>query len=406
VSRRSERRARREAGAVRRDPRAERASGAPPARSVRPRKDPRAARQVHDPASGRIRIDRSGAPAPASEVGAVRAGAQSAAPARPAELPQVVIEQPQAIVIAVPDLERGRLTALDRDLIGAARVLADAQRGAVCVVVPSGCTDDLGGAGADRVVRYEEPQDGTDLPMVLAPALVELAQRQRASHVLFADTLTAGGDLGRRVAAQLDVRPAVRVVALTAAEAICRSDGGRSEIVRASPRVLLVEAGCAEPLTGARHQAACLPDITLHHEAAVIVLGAVAVDRSAVPLTEAELIVSAGAGVSDWAAFHRLAAQLGAAEGASRVVCDLGSLPRDRQIGASGWVVEPRGYLAFGISGAPQHLQGIARCERVVAVNSDPHAPMMQRADLAIVADAQQVMPALADLIEREKPGA
>ena len=367
------------------------------------RRDPRAVRQVRDPVSGRIRIDRSGAPASVAAVGAVRSGAS---PTPSAELPQVTIEQPRSIVIAVPDLERGRLTALDRDLIGAARVLADAQRGAVWVVVPSGCTDDLGRAGADGVVRYQEPTDGTHPPTVLARSLVELAKRQRASHLLFADTLTAGGDLGRRVAAQLDVRPAARVIALSAGEAVCLSDGGRREIVRAPPRVLLVEAGCAEPVTGARHQAAALPDITLPREGAVVDLGAVAVDRSAVALTEAELIVSAGAGVSDWAAFHQLAARLGAAEGASRVACDLGNLPRDRQIGASGSVVEARGYLAFGISGAPQHLQGIARCERVVAVNSDPHAPMMQRADLAIVADAQQVMPALADLIEREKPSA
>jgi electron transfer flavoprotein alpha subunit len=271
----------------------------------------------------------------------------------------------------------------------------------VLVVVPFDCSDDLAGAGADRVVRYPMPASGTYLPAVLAPALIDLAHGHGASHLLFGEGLTGGGDLGRRVAARLGVRPATHVTSLTAVEAVCLADGGRREIVRALPRVLLIAAGCAEALSGARHQAAPLPDLALGGEAAIIDLGAVKVDRSAVPLVEAELIVSAGAGVSDWTAFHRLASGLGAAEGASRVVCDLGHLPRDRQIGASGTVVEPRGYLAFGISGAPQHLQGIARCERVVAVNSDPHAPMMQRADLAIVADVQQVMPALTDLIER-----
>ena len=316
------------------------------------------------------------------------------------------IEHPDSIVIAVPDLDRGRLTALDRDLIGAARVLADAQRGAVLVVVPSDCADDLGIAGADRIVRYPAPAAGTYLPVVLARALAELARRHAARHVVFAEGMTGGGDVGRRVAALLGVRAAARVAFLTADQAVCRTDSGRREVVRAPSRVLLIEAGCAEPVAGARHQARPLPDLELGREPGVIDLGMVKVDRNAVPLIEAELIISAGAGVSDWAAFHRLAAELGAVEGASRVVCDLGHLPRDRQIGASGTVVEPRGYLAFGISGAPQHLQGIARCERVVAVNSDPHAPMMQRADLAIVADAQQVMPALTELIERQKRGA
>jgi electron transfer flavoprotein alpha subunit len=370
------------------------------------RNDPRAERQMRDPRSGRIRIDRSHPRADVPAAAPLRGGVASQSPEPSRQLRQVTIEAPRSIVIAVPDLERGRLTALDRDLIGAARVLADAGHGAVVVVVPSACADDLGCAGADRVVRFEAPAAGAHAPAALATALVELAQRHQASHLLFADTLTAGGDLGRRVAARLGVRPAVRVAALTATEAIGRSDSGRREIVRAPPRVLLLEAGCAEPVTDARHQALAMEQMVLGAQADVIDLGAVAVDRSAVPLIEAELIVSAGAGVSDWAAFHRLAAQLGAAEGASRVVCDAGFLPRDRQIGASGWVVEARGYLAFGISGAPQHLQGIAQCERVIAVNADQHAPMIQRADLAIVADAQQVMPALADLIEGVRRGA
>jgi electron transfer flavoprotein alpha subunit len=333
-----------------------------------------------------------------------QAGRQDAPAASPvAEIAEVTIDQPESIVIAVPDLDRGRLTPLDRDLIGAARVLADANRGAVLLVVPSDCIDDLGGAGADRVVRYATPAHGAYLPAVLTRALIELAQQQAARHLLFADGPGPGADLGRRIAAQLGVRPAVHVTSVDAAEIVGRIDSGRREVVRTPPPVLLVEGGSAEPVVHGRHQAMALPDLELGSEPRVIDLGAIKVDRSAVPLTEAELIISAGAGVSDWAAFHRLAAELGAAEGASRVVCDLGHLPRDRQIGASGVVVEPRAYLAFGISGAPQHLQGIAQCERVVAVNSDPHAPMMQRADLAIVADVQRVMPVLTNLIEQEK---
>ncbi|HEX4599442.1 MAG TPA: electron transfer flavoprotein subunit alpha/FixB family protein [Burkholderiaceae bacterium] len=368
MTRRSVRRPRRAAGAMRRDPRRERESVA----------------EAAVPRDGEAATERDGQPARSS-------------------LTEIAIEHPDSIVIAVPDLDRGRLTALDRDLIGAARVLADAQRGAVLLVVPTDCTDDLGGAGADRVVRYAPPCAGDYLPAVLAPALVELAQRHNARHLLFGEGPAGGADLGRRVAARLGVWPAAHVAALGATEAACRIDAGRHEVVRAPPRVLLVEAGSAEPVRRARYQARPAPELELGREAGVIDLGAVKVDRSAVPLIEAELIVSAGAGVSDWAAFHRLAAELGAAEGASRVVCDLGHLPRDRQIGASGVVVEPRAYLAFGISGAPQHLQGIAQCERVVAVNSDPHAPMLQRADLAIVADVQQVMPALTNLIEQEK---
>jgi electron transfer flavoprotein alpha subunit len=77
------------------------------------------------------------------------------------------------------------------------------------------------------------------------------------------------------------------------------------------------------------------------------------------------------------------------------VVCDAGLMPRAAQVGASGTVLEATCYVALGIAGAPQHLQGVARCEHVVAVNTDLHAAMVERAALAVIQDAQLVMPAL-----------
>jgi electron transfer flavoprotein alpha subunit len=119
------------------------------------------------------------------------------------------------------------------------------------------------------------------------------------------------------------------------------------------------------------------------------------VDPDQLTLAEADFIVSAGNGITDWAGFAELAKALGATRGGSRVVCDAGHLPRDRQIGASGTLVTARCYFALGIAGAPQHLQGITEVKHVIAVNTDLHAEMIKRADLAIVADAQAVMPAL-----------
>ncbi len=118
-------------------------------------------------------------------------------------------------------------------------------------------------------------------------------------------------------------------------------------------------------------------------------------DRTGAALAEADFVVAAGNGVTDFASFLALAASLGAAPGASRVVCDAGLMPRDRQVGASGTVLGGTCYLAFGIAGAPQHLQGVAAVEHVIAVNTDLHAAMIKRASLAIIADAQRVMPAL-----------
>jgi electron transfer flavoprotein alpha subunit len=128
-------------------------------------------------------------------------------------------------------------------------------------------------------------------------------------------------------------------------------------------------------------------------------------DPDAVPLAEADFILSAGNGVTDWDGFAELARVLGATRAGSRVVCDAGHLPRDRQVGASGSVVTARCYVALGIAGAPQHLQGLTEVKGVVAVNTDLHAEMIKRADLAIVADAQRVMPALIRHVKERRRG-
>jgi len=218
--------------------------------------------------------------------------------------------------------------------------------------------------------------------------------------VLFCDTATGGGDIGRRVAALLGETPAVHVMRLSASEAASRGNGGHSDYLRIPPRLLLLAAETADPPADTKREARALPAPSVSSAARIEDRGIAATDPNAMPLPEADFIVSAGNGVTDWAAFHAVATALGAAEGGSRVVCDAGLLPRGRQVGASGSLVEPRCYLAFGIAGAPQHLQGIVRCERVLAVNIDLHAEMVKRADLAIIADAQAVMPALTRLAE------
>ena len=103
--------------------------------------------------------------------------------------------------------------------------------------------------------------------------------------------------------------------------------------------------------------------------------------------------------------------QLGAAVGASRVAVDDGRFSRDKQIGATGKMVSARGYIAVGISGAVQHLQGIKDCQHVIAVNRDAGAPIIGRADLSVIGDAEEVMQALLTRIaqareQRELPEA
>ena len=78
-------------------------------------------------------------------------------------------------------------------------------------------------------------------------------------------------------------------------------------------------------------------------------------------------------------------------------------MPRDRQVGATGTWVTARVYIAVGISGAIQHLQGIQPCEKVIAINMDPSCDMIKRADLAVIGDSTQILEALVTLVSQAR---
>jgi len=124
-----------------------------------------------------------------------------------------------------------------------------------------------------------------------------------------------------------------------------------------------------------------------------------AADPAVMDLTEADRIVAAGGGLGgpeQLAMLEVVAARLGASLGATRVVTDAGWLGHDRQIGTTGVSVRPRCYVAFGISGAAQHLGGLGSPRHVVSVNLDRSCPMMAMADLALVTDAGALVAVLA----------
>ena len=126
-------------------------------------------------------------------------------------------------------------------------------------------------------------------------------------------------------------------------------------------------------------------------------------DVQTMDLTEASRIVGGGAGLESNERFtqlDRFAAAIGGVMGATRVITDRSWVHHDRQIGTTGVVVDPELYLSFGVSGAVQHTSGLGHPDHIISVNTDPHCPMMMMSDLAIVADANETLGSLLDLLD------
>ncbi|HXV35547.1 MAG TPA: electron transfer flavoprotein subunit alpha/FixB family protein, partial [Myxococcota bacterium] len=135
----------------------------------------------------------------------------------------------------------------------------------------------------------------------------------------------------------------------------------------------------------------------------------ISADPAAVDIRYADRIVAGGRGLGGAEGFEllaRIARRLGAALAASRVAVDLGWIDRERQVGQTGKAVAPALYLACGISGASHHLAGIADAKHVVAINSDPDAPIFRAAQLGVVGDLRAVLAAFEAQLDAAAAGA
>ncbi|TBW55749.1 electron transfer flavoprotein subunit alpha/FixB family protein [Marinobacter halodurans] len=339
-------------------------------------------------------------------------GARGRSASTEVELPLHRVEHPDFYVAVVVDLVAGRLSSHDRDILGQARILAkgsEEQGAVVAVALGEAREANFEAAGADRLVSLTELQ-GQSLSgycpehklAVLEAVEAELSPR----FWLFPDSIHGGADLGSRLAARLGERPAVHAWKVDAQQTVCRGGSQLTDWHRPTARVLLLAEECALPVDETRHEARPIELASIPEVSALIEdLGQVDVDPSKIALGEAEFILSAGNGIRDWDQFHAVATALGATEGASRVAVDDGHMPRNRQVGATGTWVTARVYVAIGISGAIQHLQGIGQCDKVVAINLDDSCDMIKRADLSVIGDSQAILGELLRLAEARQGG-
>jgi electron transfer flavoprotein alpha subunit len=342
--------------------------------------------------NGIKRIDRSGAQ---------QGGSAKRSAAVEVQLPLHQVPAPAFYICVAPDMVGGRLSSHDKDVLGLAHQLAGKDGAVLAVVFGEHKESAFATAGVDRLLVLEGDEFSGYAPEQRVQGLRAVDNQFSPRHWLLPDSRSGGGELGRRFAAALGERPATRVWQVKDQECIGRAGAGLQDLARPVARLILAAVECADPVSETRHEALPmeLSTAVARSLSRIEDLGAVAVDPAAIPMAEAEFIFSGGNGVKDWDLFHQTAAALGATEGASRVAVDDGFMARDRQVGASGTWVTARVYVAVGISGAIQHLQGIGACDKVVAINLDPGCDMIKRADLSVIGESAEILRALIDAV-------
>ncbi|RQG94839.1 electron transfer flavoprotein subunit alpha/FixB family protein [Natrarchaeobius chitinivorans] len=311
-------------------------------------------------------------------------------------------------VLAVADHRRGELRDVSYELLTAGRALADDVGADLHVAVISGTVDDfapkLDRDGVDTVhtVDYGEEFDHG----VYTQTTVQLATELEAQYVLTPNSVN-GLDYAPAVASRLDVPIVTDTVALESDGDELRATremyGGKVEttVSLSGPAVVTIR-GAEWPAaegTGDATIEAFDPDID-EDALGATVTGFEEVAGGDVDISDADVLVSVGRGIDEeenLELIHDLADALDATVSSSRPIVDSGWLPKNRQVGQSGKVVTPDVYIAIGISGAVQHVAGMKGSETIVAINTDPNAPIMDIADYAIQDDLFDVVPALTE---------
>ena len=324
-------------------------------------------------------------------------------------------------VWVVAEQRDGRLHGVSFELLGKGRELADARGASLAAVLigadVEGLAGDLIARGADEVFVVDEPELRHYLDEPYAAVVSDLIERRRPEIVL-----TGATTLGRSMIPRVAVRVKTGLTADCTGLAI---DDEKGLLLQTRPAfggnnmATIVCPGHRPQMATVRHKVMKPLDADparrgkIVRERAAKPLLSSRVDfvrfakdvTQAVNIAEADIIVSGGRGLGGPESFRLvedLAAAIGGAVGASRAAVDAGWIPYSHQVGQTGKTVQPKLYIACGISGAVQHLAGMQSSKVIVAINKDPEAPIMRSATYAIVGDLFEVLPALTRRLSSE----
>ena len=309
------------------------------------------------------------------------------------------------------EIDNGKLDPAALELVTKARQLGDVE----AVVLGSGATEaanKLGEYGAEIVYASDDSVYDDYVAQPHVHALTDLIGQNAPDMLLFAMNYDSR-DIAGRLSARLGSTLMSNVLEIESVDRAKTAIIGGTIIVdvalEGTPKILLARAKSfvAEPVEGGEatvvpveveipEEAKKARRIERHEEAA-----------SGPKLEDAPVVLSGGRGLQEPDNFKHLdelASVIGnAAVGATRAVVDAGWVPYSYQIGQTGKTVKPSIYIAFGISGATQHIVGMKGAKRIIAINKDEEAPIFQIADLGVVGDALKILPQLLEEVKSRK---
>ncbi|MBI1221838.1 MAG: electron transfer flavoprotein subunit alpha/FixB family protein [Bacteroidetes bacterium] len=259
----------------------------------------------------------------------------------------------------------------------------------------------LGTYGANKVLKSAIQEDR---PAAMADVLASAAKEVNAEVIIVSNNYN-GKSIAPAVAVALDASIATGVISVpdtangfSVKRGVFSGKGFGHVALNGAVKVLAITPNTFAIQEGGSH--ASVSDFAASIGANAYQVKSSSIDKvqGKIPLTEAELVVSAGRGMKgpeNWGMIEELASLLGAATACSKPVADMDWRPHEEHVGQTGITIKPNLYIAIGISGAIQHLAGVSSSKVIVVINKDPEAPFFKVADYGIVGDAFDVVPKL-----------
>jgi len=321
-------------------------------------------------------------------------------------------------ILTFAETKDSKLTPVAKQAVGVARKLADAKSWKVVSVLignqVGSLADELISIGADKVVICDSPELKDYSDESFCKILAEVAKNE-SSAVIFGGATFAGKSLFGRLAATLSsgLVPDITDIEWDGDNILAtRPAYGGKAFLKVSPAgpgpqmatlrpKAFEDPAASDGRSGEKEELAFDP---AKFGSRTKVVQSVSESDQQVSLTDADIIVSGGRGLREADNFkmiRELADILGAAVGASRATVDAGWIPYAHQVGQTGKTVNPKLYIACGISGAIQHLVGMQSSKTIVAINRDPEAPIFKVATYGIVGDLFEILPKLTERLKQ-----